>query len=285
MEKFKFCDECHSIIKNGLCTNKKCQKTELEMYSDTVNDFIKKYATPKYYKKIINEFNNCQCLDSKFDCESLENSDELIKANHDVADLEKMGIEIKIKYVTDIEGGYNFIEIKKIKPSMVRGRVKKSYPYYLKFRVIWVLKNCNQDITVYFGSFNKRDWFFTSNLYNDESGIEFTMQFHISIGYIYWLSKRWSIDIKKNSNDLGFRYAIDKQTANKILLLRNKKEDTNRRITLLHLVNSYQRNKPKNVDVKTHLRANENFNIDDLECHIHPSLKDMQKVGRYKHEK
>lgn len=285
MEQFKFCDECHSIIKNGLCTNKKCQKTELEMHSDTVNDFIKKYATKKYYKKIINEFNNCQCLDSKFDCESLENSDELIKANHDVADLEKMGVKIDIKVITDDKNGYEFIHIKEVDSKTVRGKVQKSYPYYLQFRTLWILKNCNQDITVYFGSFNKRDWLFTSNIYEDNSGIELTIQLHQIIGYIYWLSKRWSIDIKKNSNNLGFRYAIDKQTANRVLLLRNKKENTNRRVTLLHLVNSYQRNKPKNVDVKIHLRANENFNIDDLECHIHPSLKDMQKVRRNNHDR
>lgn len=277
----KFCPSCKSMISKGVCSNRNCQKTELEIYNDEVNRFIRENTNKKYYKRILNEFNDVYCLDSNFDCTSLEGSEENINSFHDVADLEKMGVTPNIKCITDDKEGYQFLSLSSATHKEVRGKVLKEYPYYVKLKVLYVEKNLNDCIEFYFGSFNKRDWFFTSNIWESISVNDLTMQVHWLIGFKYYISKRWSIIIKKDGNDINFKYPIDKKTANRILRLRNKKEDTNRRVTLLHLVNSYTRNNyQKNVDVKSHLRGNYKFKICDLDCELNASLKDVQVIQR-----
>ncbi|MDU5492421.1 MAG: hypothetical protein E6094_05595 [Clostridium perfringens] len=279
----KFCDECYSLMKDGICTNKKCQKTELEIYNDDINQFLKIYASKKYYSKIINEFNNIYCLDSNFDCSTLENSGALINLLHNVSDIEKLGVNPYIKIITDNEdeGGYEFMQLTMASPKDARGKVKRQYPYYLKLKIIFINKKINATEEIFFGSFNKKTWHITSNIHEFIDESKLLEQLRILIGFKYYLANLWGISIKKSSNIINFKYAIDKKTANKILRLRKKKDGSNRRVTLLHLVNSYTRNKVINqTDVKSHLRGNYEFEIDDLKCKLEPSLKDFMKVKR-----
>lgn len=283
----KFCPVCHSVIIDGKCSNKSCNKQMASVDSFKLYEELKTKFGDKQFK-LLDEAVNLISTNKDYSFDEMFDSDEpnAINSMVTVKELKTFGIPISLKIITDSKtekDGYEIMQLKECSLKECRGKTTRIYPYNIKFTVNYSISakySVNYKEEHYFGSYNMENWKYISNQFSQCVSDDLLYQFGLMCGFIYYLAKHWLVYIKEPNISIGLNQIIEKEQAYEIFRLRDIKDGRKRRTALEHIVNSYERKKPKQTIVPEYFRGDEVFNWDGFICKLTPSLKDKTRIKK-----
>jgi hypothetical protein len=283
----KFCS-CGSIFVNGMCSNKNCKKSELEIDLLNIQERINNYCTNDVIKKKLKKFNGYIPFMSKYNglLDTLDNKEFTLKGT-ELKALKSfkipLNITLAIKFTDDNDENFEEISFVKVTaPSLkeVRGKINKIMPYIIKLEMYAPSDDMGFD--VYFGSFNETKWYIISDDFAPDEEIKRTLdQVYAAVKIQYALANNWSIYTKDENDVLGMKVMIGKNKVKEIFKLRDIEDGKQRRTALRHIVGKHTKIvNDSEIDVLSYFRGTTKFSCDGLQYELIPSLKDLRIIEK-----
>lgn len=279
-----FCPLCKSMMKDGICTNRKCGNSQLEI------DFVKFVDNIKTFPKSkINYLNNSFIIGHGFKhaSSSLLFDSEKECISTDIS--ENIGYMVKNKapinmrmcrFFTNVDelwvDGIRFYTIYETKN---RKRPFKVFKYYLEYYIVSSPATTkNGDFIL--GSNDLSKWYIASDReYIDESLIRCI---EISVGFNKYVCDNWVIALKDNETGIKIKTVFQKEFAYNLFKDRELKEGKKRRTALKHIVDDYKRHKPNDIIVNEHFRGDRVFEWRGITFTLTPPVVAAKRIEEKK---
>lgn len=295
-----FCPLCNSMMKEGICTNKNCGNSQFEIDFIKVVNEVKKL--PQKFLKIINNsyINEIELFENHM---SFKKSDDIwgqfLKYNADSADkipnvidgfineLLNLNIPLSHKIIGMSDSGEVILSnirhstiktIKRIPKSIIN---KKIYKHYFEFIQISSLKKCNalngDDV---FATNDFKNWVSVGEYYYSGKQINemFLVNLYISLCHIVKKYFLWTLTMTDKKTNLSLKTYFEKEVAYELFRNREIKEGKKRRTALKHIVDEYEREKPKKTIVNEHFRGAMIFEWRGITFKLSPPILDEQRI-------
>lgn len=288
----EFCPLCKSIMKEGLCTNRKCGNSKLEIDFNKFVNLLKKIS-PNRLKKINNSY-----LDG---LDLFENSltfnrilrPELkgIDSLKSLKPLIEAGIDINIKFtncMVDENKEKNLDEINVIGMRYfdirhARCIPAKIYKHYIDYYLITTMKlgegrRQTAPNALVYGSNDLEKWHpaglnsKTTELVDDFDKIE------VLVNLVLTKMELWTLKIIDNNTGISINTFFSKDKAYELFKDREIKQGKKKRTALKHIVTDYEREKPRKVLVKEHLRGDMIFQWRGITFKLYPPTLDEKRI-------
>lgn len=291
-----FCPLCKSIMKDGICTNRNCGNSQFEIdFNKTIEIFTSKY--PKQFKIINNSYVLANLLENhqtykfknlsidedlrNFGFSLINNTKVNIKNICEYLIENKIPIDIKLTGIAEdtstcICASYKLFKLKEIKK--IPSHSFKLYKFYLQVSQLneQIIKNGEFVL----GTNDFMNWVNVGDLYYDESDLNQVLEeFLNAIEHLIVSSKFWTLKAIDNKTGVGLKTFFEKEYAYNFFKDREIKIGKQRRTPLKHIVDDYERNTPKKVLVKEHLRGDMVFEWRNITFKLYPPIIDNRRIN------
>lgn len=259
-----FCPLCKSLMVDGLCSNKKCGNSQLEI------DFNEYRKHIKINKKYENVFNNSYVVEHRH----MIGLDKFEHYKLDLTDLYKKDVRIeeKVIFINGTDGFVN-VKIKDVNTTYAQEITRSRYKYYIKTiittynahnvikeglkvrnradkRRIKKISSKPMRLEVFLCSNDLVHWYcFDNKLKKDD------IQVALDFISILTSNKAYKWTVICSQNGFNIKYFVDKEQAYRIFKDRDIKEGKKKRTALKQIIDDYERKKPKQITVKEHFRG------------------------------
>lgn len=288
----EFCNLCNSIMKNGICTNRKCANSVFERNFRIFISDIKKNDEFKN-KKV---FNNSFLVESEFqnnyswDCNRTELEDLVLKGTFTGKMISKIkyllnaNVDMEIKLVSHQE--INEIALTSIKIVPIRNLKKipyktktKKYKYYLYYTQNCKNTKMNNGDCIY-GTDNFIEWECVGKLDYEECFNDILEDVDLALAYLCCQCTDWTLKIIDSKTGIGLKTFFSKEKAYEFFRDREIKNGKKRRTALKHIVSDYEREVPKKVLVKEHLRGDMEFEWRNLKFKLYSPINIQNRLSK-----
>lgn len=288
--KTVFCPLCKSIMKEGICTNRNCGNSKLEI---DFNNFISKFnkLSDGKLKGINNSyllgkdlFSESLTYDKQPRCYTLGELKELIERNIDInVKVSNFLIDEKRNENLDIYSTFKLIyfPLDKAKPIP-----KRIFRHYIELGLC-TSKGFGKGATtvnrgIVFGSNDLEKW--EPAGFNIHEDLKHNKEWYSTLlalaSFSLGKSVLWTVSITDNKSGISIKTFFEKEKAYKLFKDREKKEGKKRRTALKHIVNEYQRESPKKSIVDEHFRGDMIFEWRGLTFKLTPPILDEKRINR-----
>lgn len=262
--KTNFCPLCKSLMIDGVCSNKKCGNSQLEI------DFNEYCKHIKINKKYENVFNNSYVIETRH-IVGLDKSEHF---KLDLTNLYKEDIRIdeKVIFITDT-GGFISVKIKDVNTTYAQEITRPKYKYYVKtitttynsYNVVKErLKVSNRAekrrikkisskpirLEAFYGSNDLVHWYCLDKEFKkDDTQVVLDFISTLTSNKAY----KWTVICSQNG--FSIKYFLEKEQAYRIFKDRDIKVGKKKRTALKQIIDEYERKKPKQITVKEHFRG------------------------------
>jgi hypothetical protein len=270
-----FCPLCKSIMKDGICSNRNCGNSIFEIEFNKEIEFVKKYIPEKYQKQFNGAFNIKINMDNPLNY----NSDDIKIFNHLrlIENLIKNNIRTfkTVGYVIGTnEPTLEIIRYMTLKESI--GKVKSFRKHCFSCSIITSRGN-DLNTPVIWGTNDFIKW---DDIGFTRSNSSTLNRIAFCGGIIHSTLHNWTLGIKDKKTGIEFINYFSKEKAYALFKDREIKEGKKRRTSLKHIVDDYERNMPKKVLVKEHLRGDMTFEWRGIILKVHPPLIDEIRLNK-----
>lgn len=283
-----FCPLCKSIMKNGICTNRNCGNSKLEI---DFNNFVKDFVKVNDVK--LKQINNSYLCGKDLFSESLTH-ERVLKCNSlgALKVLIEAGIDVNVKitnFLVDEKTGVNldnycvskliYYPIQKAKPIP-----KKIFKHYIEYGIC-VSKaiggnSSNFNGQLVFGSNDLKEWKPAgfNSICNAKFDEEMYSKLLILASFSLTKSVLWTVSITDNKTGISIKTFFEKEMAYQLFKDREIKQGKKRRTALKHIVNKYEREKPNKKLVDEHFRGSMTFEWRGLNFRLSPPQIDEERI-------
>lgn len=288
----KFCPLCKSIMKDGICTNRKCGNSQLEI---DFNNFVKKFSDLSNvklreingsYLHGLNLFQDSLTYDfsSVPKSNSLENLKILIEAGFNV-DVKVTNFLVDEKKEINLDNylvqRLIYYPLKKAKPMP-----QKIFKHYIELSlcVSKALNGNSKNISraIVFGSNDFIKWESAGLNLSYDLGFNKDCYERLLAICNFSMAKAilWTVSIVDNKTGISIKTFFEKEKAYQLFKDREIKEGKKRRTALKHIVSKYERKSPQKIFVDEHFRGDMTFEWRGLTFKLTPPFIDKERIEK-----